>query len=210
MPDLTSPSQSPTPKEIHPEEKGVFMTPDEYIVFERASLEKHDYVNGKAVLRVAGTSPEHNRILEDFLRFAGNVLEDAQSECEAFSSDIKVYVNEKVRFYPDAIIACGNAQFDDKDTLYNPLVIVEVLSNSTRHFDKNGKRKHYQTIASLCHYVLIEQDHVEVIHYEKDASGVWAEAGVHRNLADVLSLRLNEAEIKVPLARIYRRVSFAL
>ncbi len=208
MPVLSEP-KIPVPKSVHPDESdGIALTPDEYIVFERASLEKHDYIDGKAVLRVPGASPEHNQIVSNFFRLVGNLLEDANSLCEIYGSDTRVYISNELRVYPDAVVACEPFQYDNTDTLRNPILVLEVLSHSTQDYDKDEKWQHYQSIESLRHYVLIAQYHVEVTHYERQADGSWALAGTYTNLSESFSISLPDAQIALPLSRIYRRVSF--
>jgi Uma2 family endonuclease len=120
---------------------------------------KHEYFDGE-IFAMAGASISHQRIISNLVINMGTHLK--HTACEVFSSDIKVRADSgKKYFYPDALVVCQN---DDKDAYYteSPRIIVEVLSNSTRKFDKNLKRHIYQAIPTLEEYVLIEQDRVEI------------------------------------------------
>jgi len=130
---------------------------DEYLDGEKISEIKHEFIDG-AVYAMAGASKNHERISLNVSRKFGNHLED--SPCEPFSSDMKVKAGTAF-FYPDVMVVCDN---QDTDPYYTeaPVIIVEVLSASTRKTDETIKRRAYQSIPSLKEYVLIEQDIVDV------------------------------------------------
>jgi Uma2 family endonuclease len=130
-----------------------------YLEDEKMRDIKHEYFDGE-IFAMAGASISHQRIISNLVINIGTHLK--HTPCEVFSSDIKVRADSgKKYFYPDALVVCQN---DDKDAYYteSPRIIVEVLSNSTRKFDKNLKRHIYQAIPTLEEYVLIEQDRVEI------------------------------------------------
>ncbi len=130
----------------------------DYLQNELMSDIKHEYIEG-LMYAIAGASKNHQRIITNLIVSFGSHLEN--TPCDTFSSDIKVRVGDLAFFYPDVIIACQ----DDTDNEYyleKPLIIVEVLSKSTRRRDETTKRRLYQTLPSLQEYVLIEQDFVDV------------------------------------------------
>jgi Uma2 family endonuclease len=129
----------------------------DYLHGELLSEIKHEYIDG-AVHAMAGASKNHQRITGNVNREFGNQLKN--TPCEPFSSDIKVKVGSKF-FYPDVMVVCE----DDSENVYyteNPVIIVEVLSKSTRRMDETAKKFAYQTLPTLKEYVLIEQDFVDV------------------------------------------------
>jgi len=144
-----------------------FVSEQEYLENEKVCDVKHEYFNGE-IFAMSGASKNHQRL-------TGNVFAEFRQHlkgtlCEAFSSDIKVRADKgKKYFYPDVLVVCQN---DDENEYYteSPRIIVEVLSNSTRKFDKNLKRQIYQNIPSLEEYVLIEQDRVEIEVCRKSAN----------------------------------------
>ena len=136
-----------------------YISEETYLEDEKMRDIKHEYVDGE-IFAMAGASISHQRIISNLVINIGTHLK--HTPCEVFSSDIKVRADSgKKYFYPDALVVCQN---DDKDAYYteSPRIIVEVLSNSTRKFDKNLKRHIYQAIPTLEEYVLIEQDRVEI------------------------------------------------
>ena len=213
MPTITSvPSPSSSGRVVYylrhdPSRVVGTMTTEEYIVFERAASERYEYIHGR-VVQVSGGNPEHNMISLDMAYILMSLLRASRSICDVLGSDQKVYVSEDLYLYPDVTVVCGNAQFDHRDMLRNPALIVEVLSPSTEKEDRTDKFRDYQTIESLRHYVLIEQDRVSITHYEKIAGGLWAIVGDYTQLTEGWKLTIADTAITIPLAEIYRRVSF--
>lgn len=130
---------------------------DEYLKDELNRDVKHELIDGQ-IYAMAGASANHERIASNISRKFGNHLEN--SPCEPFGSDMKVKAGSKF-FYPDVIVDC---QFDEAQPYYsdNPVIIVEVLSKSTRRTDETTKRLSYMNIPGLQEYVLIEQDIVDI------------------------------------------------
>lgn len=130
---------------------------EEYLKDELVRDIKHELIDGQ-IYAMAGASANHERISSNVSRKFGNHLEG--SPCEPFGSDMKVKVGSKF-FYPDVIVDC---QFDESQPYYsdNPVIIIEVLSKSTRRIDETTKRFSYMNIPGLQEYVLIEQDIVDI------------------------------------------------
>jgi Uma2 family endonuclease len=181
------------------------MSVEEWTAFLETSKHKYHYVDGK-VVQVAGASPEHNLIAMNTAVALRSALEAVDSDCEVLGSDQRVYVRERLYYFPDLVVVCGLMQVDQRDALHNPAAIVEVLSAATEKDDRTDKFRDYQQIASLRHYILIEQDRAAVTHYAKMTDGPWTIAGDYRALTDGLTLTFGETTITVPLDRIYRRV----
>jgi|WetSurSiteA1Bulk_404760.scaffolds.fasta_scaffold00099_10 Uma2 family endonuclease len=130
----------------------------DYLKNELDSDSKHEYLNGQ-VYAMAGASKNHQRIIMNIGSLFRSHLRG--TPCDTFSSDIKVKVSDFAFFYPDVIVTCN----DDSNNAYyteQPLILVEVLSKSTRRMDETTKRRLYQTLPSLQEYVLIEQDIVDI------------------------------------------------
>lgn len=183
------------------------MTREEFLRFEQTTPEKHQYIEGEAVL-MPGSSPEHNLIQADLQFEIELALRGANSACGVIGSDQKIYINDRTILYPDIAVFCGSPQFDHFNALRNPTVVVEVLSPSTEKEDRTDKFTDYQKIASLQHYILVEQERVLVTHYAKTADGVWAIIGTYSDRAETLTLNLSDVSIGVPVSAIYRRVVF--
>ena len=142
-----------------------YLTPEEYLTWERKQPFKNEYHNGQ-IIAMSGASRWHNRITVDTTFQLSNQL--MESECEVFAGEMRVQTSPTVYYYyPDIIVVCGEPRFEDDtfDTLLNPIVVIEVLSPSTAAFDRGEKFEHYKQLASLQEYMLISQNRVHVEHY---------------------------------------------
>lgn len=134
-----------------------YMTEEEYLAQEKQASVKHEYIDGQ-VYAMAGAKASHNRIVGNFYRKVGNYLE--HKPCQPYMSDMQVKVGSKY-FYPDVLVDCSNLS-DESTFTETPILIIEVLSKSTRRTDETTKRMAYMQIETLLEYVLIEQDFVKV------------------------------------------------
>lgn len=147
----------------------------DYLAGEESSRIKYEYVDGR-VFAMAGGRNVHNRIAS---RVLGSLYRQLSgSPCEAFNSDTKIRVRKEEHtyfYYPDAAIVCQSNP--DNDTFQDqPVLIVEVVSESTRRVDEGEKRDHYLSIDSLQAYVLLEQDRPAAVVYHRHADGRFVEA----------------------------------
>jgi Uma2 family endonuclease len=135
-----------------------FYSITDYLKNELDSDCKHEYLKGQ-VYAMAGASKNHQRISMNI----GSLFREhlRNTPCDTFASDIKVKIGDLAVFYPDVIVVCEPETANDYYT-EQPLIIVEVLSKSTRRVDETTKRRLYQTLPSLQEYVLIEQDIVDI------------------------------------------------
>jgi len=182
-----------------------YLTPEEYLAFERKATTKHEYLNGQ-IVAMSGASFAHNFITVNIATHLNIQL--MNGECRVATSDMRVKVTEiDAYFYPDVVVVCGEPVPEDNvfDTLLNPTVIVEVLSPSTETYDRGEKFEYYQQIASLKDYILISQDKVHIEHYCRQGAG-WLQTEF-QELSDVLSLRSIDCELR--LQDVYRRVEVA-
>lgn len=180
-------------------------TVEEYLAFERASEEKHEYYAGE-VFAMSGASRRHNLIITNTIISLGSQL--AARPCEVYPSDMRVKVSTLKYTYPDVSVVCGDPLFMDGtfDTLLNPTVIIEVLSDSTEDYDRGKKFKHYMGIASLREYVLIAQDEARIDHYVRQAQGDWLLSVATDPMAAVY---LPSIECALALTDVYRKITFA-
>ena len=182
-----------------------YLTPEEYLAFERKATTKHEYLNGQ-IVAMSGTSFAHNFITVNIATSLNVQL--MEGECRVATSDMRVKVTQiDSYFYPDVVVVCGEPRAEDDtfDTLLNPVLIVEVLSPSTEGYDRGEKFEHYQQIASLKDYILISQDEIRVEHHYRQESE-WLQSEF-QGLEDVLSLLSIGCELR--LSDIYRRVEVA-
>jgi len=172
------------------------ITEDAYLQTELVSEIKHEYVNGQ-IHAMTGASVNHNRVAVNISRCFGNQLEG--KSCEVFNSDMKLKVAGEYR-YPDVMVVCDKDFGDDGYSTKTPIIIVEVLSKSTRKIDKTKKFMTYINIPTLKEYVLIEQDIVDIEVCRK--SNGWKSE--HYYLGD--SVNFEAIELTVSVEEIYSRV----
>jgi Uma2 family endonuclease len=179
-------------------------TPEQYLEMERKAEFKSEYVNGE-ILAMAGASLEHNRINRNIGQSLANQLEN--KPCESFTNNLRVKVNPTRYAYPDAVVACGEMDFEDSglDTLLNPVVIIEVLSPTTEVDDRGWKFAHWRRAGTMMDYVLIAQDRPSIEHYTRFGQDLWTLREAE-GLAAIL--RLPSIGCELPLSQIYARVEF--
>jgi Uma2 family endonuclease len=182
------------------------ISPEEYLERERKAEYKSEYWHGE-VFAMSGAVANHVLICTNLNFCIEGQLRN--SSCYVFGPDMKVGLTKKRGFsYPDLSIVCGEPRFYDdvQDVLMNPVVILEVLSNSTRDFDLGSKFLEYKRLPSLKHYVTIEQYIRFVGHNERQSDGSWRNDDLTGE-DDVL--RLHAVGIEVPLSEIYHRIELA-
>lgn len=140
----------------------------EYLDGERISEVRHEYIDG-GVYAMAGGTANHNRISQNISRKLGNALENKQSPCDVFSESMKVRESKNHDyFYPDVFVVCDQHPDDDPYYRHSPIILVEVLSDSTRITDKTTKKRAYFNIPTLQEYVIIEQQFCEVAVFSRN------------------------------------------
>ena len=178
-----------------------YLTPEEYIAAERKATLKSEYLSGE-IVAMSGASDTHNLITMN--TSMGLYSQLIERRCRVYASDMRVGISAGVSyFYPD-IATCDKPRFEDDvfDTLINPQVIIEVLSDSTAGYDRGEKFIRYRQLESLQEYILISQDQVQVDHYLRQGKQ-WV-LSEFSTLEDVLSLVSIDAEL--PLRQVYRFV----
>lgn len=179
-------------------------TLEEYFALEDQSEDKHEYFYGE-LFAMAGGTPNHNRITMDL----AGVLNVALREkgCEAFTSDLRVQLDKHYHYvYPDVVGVCGALAFAEgrNDTVTNPVLIAEVLSDATRDYDRGTKFHAYRKIETLRDYLLVEQKHVQVEHFSKEDDGSWR-LREYNSLDDALYIQA--LQCRLFLKDVYRRVT---
>ena len=189
---------------LAPTEEQVY-TPQEYLAFEVGSPERHEYINGEVCLMTGGT-PNHNKIAGNF--YAALNFSLKRQPYQVFVTDQRLWIPEKkIYTYPDVMVVQGELQLQEgrKDTIVNPLLIAEVLSESTRSYDKDAKFAAYRTIPTLREYLLIDQYEVSIEQYVKTDRKSWlfSEYGE----ADEV-VALNSIQFEMAIEDIYDKVEF--
>lgn len=181
-----------------------YLTPEEYLALERRAEFKSEYVDG-AAYAMAGGSERHNLIAANIIIEIGGQLRGRP--CRIYPSDLKVRVPNSTRFfYPDVSVVCGETLFADeeRDVVLNPVLIVEVLSESTAGFDRGKKFLSYQQIPSLQEYLLVSQDEFLIEHYLRQGDENWLYTKVSGLEGRVL---LPSVECELGLAAVYDKAT---
>lgn len=179
------------------------LTPEEYLEIERQADHKSEYFNGE-MFAFAGASENHVDIVGNI-----NALFHAQlrnKKCKAYSNDMRAKVCITGLYtYPDVVVVSGQRKFEDdhRDTLLNPIMIVEVLSPSTENYDRGTKFEHYRTIDSLSDYILVAQDKIHVEHYVRQSDRCWLFSEV-KSIND--KFQIKSIECQLALEEIYEKV----
>lgn len=150
-----------------------FYTPEEYLALEREAETKSEYFQGE-IFAMPGAGLRHNLIIANLIYRVRLKLEG--KPCYVFPSDIRVKVQKNGLYtYPDVTVTCAEPKLEDdrKDTLLNPTVIIEVLSESTEKYDRGKKFRLYRDLESLQEYVLVSQEQQRVEKFFRDPSGFW-------------------------------------
>jgi Uma2 family endonuclease len=177
---------------------------DDYLAGESQSEVKHEYLDG-LVYAMAGAKIRHNRIASRVLGALYQQL--SHGLCEAFNSDTKIRVRTRGKtffYYPDVSVVC-NSNPEDESYQDKPVLVVEVMSETTRRIDEGEKRDNYLAIDSLQYYVLLEQDRQAAVVYARGPDGEFSRK-IFSNSDAVI--RLPQINIELPLSEIYLGISF--
>ena len=161
-------------------------TRDDYFTIEAMSEIKHEFHKGE-IFAMAGASAAHNEITANVLSRLRIALR--RHRCRAYGSDLRVETPSGLLTYPDVSVFCGPLTFvrGRDDTVTNPILLVEVLSDATRDYDRGGKFALYKSIPTLQEYLVIEQSAVRVEQWVRSQSVRWT-LSVHERLDDAMRL----------------------
>lgn len=184
----------------------ILLTEEEYLAIERPAAFRSEFYNGE-MFAMAGASRRHNRIVTNLVAALDNQLRERP--CNVYSNDMRVKIpSTRLYTYPDVVATCGEERFADEeqDVLLNPLVVIEVLSDSTEAYDRGKKFEHYQSISSLNIYILVAQNAPRVEQYVRQANGkLWIYSEVHEAGEAV---EIEAIGCKLQLGDIYTKVEW--
>lgn len=189
-----------------------YYTPEEYLELEEKAAYKSEYFNGQIYPMgdfegdtpeaMAGAKPAYNAIRENLSIEIGSFLR--KKSCRSFSSDQRVFIPSNGLYtYPDLVVVCGKPEFSDVQTnsLTNPVLIVEVLSQSTANYDRGEKFELFRDIPTFREYLLIDSRRVWAELWRKSNEGIWSL--VFEGKALESSLFLETIGMELPLSDLY-------
>ena len=180
-------------------------SPTAYLDFEVQVQERHEYIDGEIVAMTGGT-PNHNRIVGNLYAALNFALKG--QPYDVFVTDQRLWIpRQRIYTYPDIMVIQGALKFQEgrRDTVMNPLMIVEVLSESTKSYDKDEKFRAYRTLPTFQEYVLIDRYSVYVERYAKTGLRQWSFCDYEGVEA---TLSLSSLSFEIAVGDLYEKVQF--
>lgn len=180
-------------------------TADEYLALEVESPTRNEYRNGEIVPMTGGT-PTHNEIIGNLIFLLKAALKG--KPYSIFVTDQRLSIPERNMYtYPDAMIVPRPIELQPgrKDTVTSPILIAEVLSDSTKAYDRDEKFAAYRAIATFQEYLLIDQSRLHIEQYVKQSANQWLFTEYNGQEAKVL---LATVAVEIVLADLYENVEF--
>jgi Uma2 family endonuclease len=191
--------------EKQPQTAKRYYTPEEYLALEEAAIDKSEYHDGEIIPMTGGTI-NHNKLALNFCRKFPLTIKE--QNYETFINDVRLWIPLTRRYvYPDIMVIQGEPIYheNNKTIVINPLVIIEVLSNSTKDYDRGGKFLAYRSIPEFREYILIDQYSYHIEQFAKNSNSKW-ELTEYDSEDSVLTLE--SVEFQIPLKEIYERINF--
>lgn len=146
----------------------------DYVALEMVSTGKHEFLDGE-IYAMAGGSEEHSALAAEMVRLLGNAVGDRP--CRVHTSDLRIYVEHAgLATFPDASVICGPLQQHEPSptaTALNPVILVEVTSDSSEDYDAGPKLEYYRTIPTLREYLIVSHRERRITVHSRAAGGAW-------------------------------------
>jgi Uma2 family endonuclease len=183
----------------------VTLAPEEYLELDRANEFRSEYANGEMFAMVNPTW-SHSRVGSNT---QGRLSEQLRgSPCEDTGSEARIFISKFVRFtLPDIVVTCGPPKFYDgcRDTIMDATFIVEVLSPSTKNYDRSEKFELYRSLPSFAEYLLLAQDATRAEHHVRQPDASW----LFREFTEPAAIiELKTIGCRLELQTLYERVQF--
>jgi Uma2 family endonuclease len=181
------------------------LTEAEYLEQERRAEIKSEFFAGEVFAMAGGTAP-HSIIAANLIGELRSALKERS--CVVFTADMRIKVEATGLYtYPDCSVVCGPMQFLDevRDTILNPTLIVEVLSNSTEAYDRGRKFEHYRQIPALREYLLASQTEPRLELFVRQEGGQWL---LREAAGTDATIELPVLKVRLSLREIYANVEF--
>ncbi|MEB3182443.1 MAG: Uma2 family endonuclease [Nostocaceae cyanobacterium] len=182
-----------------------YYTPEEYLELEEKAEHKSEYRNGEIIPMTGGTT-NHNKIALNFCRRFPLTIQG--QDYDIYIGDVRLWIPRyRLYTYPDVMVVKGNPVYEGsgKTTITNPLLIVEVLSKSTKDYDKTDKFKYYRSIPDFQEYIMIDQYSFAVEQFTKHTAGQWI---FKEYEGEESILLLDSLDFQISCREIYARINF--
>ena len=185
--------------------KPLLYSPEEYFKLEETAEFKHEYRDGD-IIPMSGGTTNHNQIIVNLCAHLYFALR--KQNYRVFTSDVRLWMAEhRLYTYPDLMVIKGDVIYHEnrKDTVLNPLVIIEILSESTGSYDHGDKFKYYRSIPEFQEYILIDQYQYSVEQFVKTETGKW-QVNFYESVDSILTL--STLDFAINLTDLYEQVNF--
>jgi len=182
-----------------------YYTPEQYLELEAAADYKSEYIDGQ-IIPMAGGTTDRNRLAGNF--YASLNFAFRQQDYEAFMGDVRLWIpKRRIYTYPDVMIVAGEPEYFNNrtDIILNPHAIVEVLSKSTKGYDREDKFEAYRTIETFREYLLIDQTRIRVEQYSKTGNKRWELCEYDE---EDEAIALTSVPFQISLLDLYNKVKF--
>ena len=184
-----------------------YYTPEEYLALEETSEDKNEYRQGE-IIPMVGATTNHNQIAGNFYRrFPLNIN---NQDYYTYMETVRLWLSDySIYTYPDVMVIKGQPlyQGNSQSNVINPLIIVEVLSNSTQAYDRGDQFKFYRSLPTFQEYILIEQSSYSVERYYKQKDDQWL---IDFVTGENAVLQLVSVDWQISFQDLYQRVNFDL
>lgn len=182
-----------------------YYTLEEYLTFEELAEEKHEYHGGR-IFAMAGGTGNHGLISNRITTALNNAIDKKEKNCFVFNAGLKVRIERFDKaVYPDASVTCGTPEYTNKNKtlLANPILLIEVLSKSTKDYDIGKKFEMYRSLPSFQEYMIVYQTVAKVQTWYKEADNLWRIVNVQGLESEIY---LHSIDCTIALKDIYKRV----
>ena len=184
-----------------------YYTPEEYLALEETSEDKNEYRQGE-IIPMVGATTNHNQIAGNFYRRFPLTINN--QDYYTYMETVRLWLSDySIYTYPDVMVIKGKPlyQGNSQSNVINPLIIVEVLSNSTQAYDRGDKFKFYRSLPNFQEYILIEQSSYSVERYSKQKDDQWL---IDFVTGENAVLQLLSVDWQISFQDLYQRVNFDL
>ncbi|MEI6442007.1 MAG: Uma2 family endonuclease [Nostocales cyanobacterium ELA583] len=183
-----------------------YYTPEEYLELEEKADYKNEYKDGEIIYMTGGTT-QHNKLAGNCYICLNVALNDL--DYEIYIGDVKLWIPRYREFtYPDVMVIEGQPVYYSTNTtiVTNPLLIVEVLSKSTKDYDRGDKFLYYRSIPEFKEYILIDQTKYYVMQYVKTLENQWILTEYETEDA---MINLSSINVELSLKQLYKKINFS-